>query len=338
MQLQNSFIRSIALTGLAIAGISGCAAGGLGMFPTGSPQGEATLGDAGGGLAGAVAQLRRIVAGDVVEDLYLSWQDRPYDRATIAVAMRTTRALAQDLALRQHDAGRIPSGQRQQALAWVQNAVSHLGQNKSQPPPDVSGIDWKRWLTETDTQKESPSAIFAFIDRTSIATQADSFGDFDLVVSTGQPIYPLAPRRGSIDLPSLAQYASSLDVGLVRLSGSGGAAGDGIELKSRTLREMMTQSGRLTKSTAVLDAPTGESWGAMLARRALFRGASGLANCNAIGILIPPGERTSLAARTRATMWVQALDGQRLGLVEGWRDLQDGQSRLADPDWLEAVA
>jgi hypothetical protein len=81
----------------------------------------------------------------------------------------------------------------------------------------------------------------------------------------------------------------------------------------------------------------------MIARRAFCRALSGGKGPVVIGCVAPRADKGSDASRMRAAMWVAALSGQRLGVVEGWRDIRDGtatlyRSRLDDPEYLETVA
>ncbi len=296
------------------------------------------------GLAGVQTRLRRMVPGDVRDDLYFAMLDRPYDRATLAIALRSSEALANDLKLRQHDAGSISKQNRKRATAWLERAVNRIGRDARSAPHSMGDTNWSDWVRNGSSSGDGPASVFAFVDRTKSREGSRRFGDFELVMSTGQPFYPVVSGGGAMVSggASLQQYASSLDIPLVPI-GSGAAqvaSSGGSTLRSANLREIMTRS---SGNFAVTDAAEGESWGAMMARRALVRGSNNSHTYSAFGISPPKGERQNLAERTRAAMWVQAIDGQRLGVVEGWRDatLAGGStfpSRLADPEWLEAVA
>jgi hypothetical protein len=307
-------------------------------------------------LTGIQVELRRIVPGEVIDDLYFAMQDRPYDRATLAIALKTSQTLARELKQRQHDAGQVSEQSRRRALAWLEAAIERVGMEEQPLPPSVGSMDWNRWLADAGDDTSPPASIFAFVDRVRTDGSRSRFGDFDLVISTGQPVYPLVSVyplvlgnplvSGAGGLAaggaSLQQYAAALDIGLIPLGGGGAqlASAGASGIRPMSLRDVTMHS---SSGGAISDAADGETWGAMIARRALVRGASMQPTYRAIGITTPTGDRQTLAKRARAAMWVQAIDGQRLGLVEGWRNARiDGgaafPSRLADPDWLEAVA
>ncbi len=319
----------------------GCAANsGGGAF---SPSSSAGASGA-GGLAGVQTRLRRMVPGEVLDDLYFALQDQPYDRATLAIAMKTSQALADDLALRQHDATRFSEQARRRALGWLEHAIERIGQDNRAALPAPESTNWQQWLNEGGDVEAQPSSLFAFVDRIRADGHQSRFGDFDLIISTGQPVYPMASAAGALAAggASFHQYANALDVGLIPIGpGQAQAASTGGSgVRAMSLREALS---RFASNCAISDAAEGETWGAMIARRALVRGTSAHPTYHAIGISTPTGERSTLAQRARAAMWVQAIDGQRMGLIEGWRDVAIGggtafPSRLADPDWLEAVA
>ncbi|HNO77119.1 MAG TPA: hypothetical protein PKN33_03580 [Phycisphaerae bacterium] len=297
-----------------------------------------------GDLADIQTRLRRMVPGDVLDDLYFAMQQSPFDRATLAVALKTSQTLADDLKLQQHDAGRVSEQSRRRALVWLKQAVTQVGQQDHAKPPSFNSTNWSQWLAGAGDGDGEPASVFAFVDRVRADGNGSRFGDFDLVVSTGQSVYPVVSGAGALAVggPSLHQYAQALDIGLIpvdvgqaQLANAGGST-----IRPMSLRDALSRS---TVGGAISDVVDSETWGAMIARRALARGASKQPTYHAIGITTPTGERSTLASRARAAMWVQAIDGQRLGLVEGWRDATVGggsayPSRLADPDWLEAVA
>ncbi len=284
------------------------------------------------GLAGIQTRLRRMVPGNVLDDLYYAMQGQPYDRATLAIALKTSQMLADELKLQQHDAGRLSEPSRRRAIAWLESAVDRIGQNTRPEPPALESTNWDSWFAESSDTASEPASVFAFVDRARGNDGPSRFGDFELIISTGQSFYPTISGAGAMagGGATLQQYAAALDIELVPVA----------SFRAKNLSEMLSRS---SGSVAVTDAVEGETWGAMIARRALVRGATIQPTYHAIGIATPAGDRHTLSQRMRAAMWVQAIDGQRLGLVEGWRDAQFGgasayPSRLADPDWLEAAA
>ncbi|GJM25191.1 MAG: hypothetical protein DHS20C16_16060 [Phycisphaerae bacterium] len=320
---------------------SGCLAPGT-LKPYATDNGANVKGAS--GLAGIQTRLRRMVPGDVRDDLYFAMQGRPYDRATLAIALKTSQTLADDLKMRQHDAGQVTEQSRRRSIAWLEASIGRVGQMEKPLPPSLISTNWNQWLADPKNDSSQPASIFAFVDRVRTDGSRSRFGGFDLIISTGQPVYPVVSGAGGLaaDGASLQQYATALDIGLILFGGGGAqlASAGASNTRAMSLRDAMTRS---SGAGAITDAADGETWGAMIARRALVRGASMQPTYHAIGITTPTGERHSLAKRARAAMWVQAIDGQRLGLVEGWRDARIGggtafPSRLTDPDWLEAVA
>jgi len=89
----------------------------------------------------------------------------------------------------------------------------------------------------------------------------------------------------------------------------------------------------------------GESLAASLARRALLRGATRTTTYAAYRWIPPIVEAAPQHAQAAlaAALWVQALEGQRLALVDGWRDVHDesksGEASIfLDPARTETIA
>ncbi|MBI1827520.1 MAG: hypothetical protein HY287_17965 [Planctomycetes bacterium] len=167
---------------------------------------------------------------------------------------------------------------------------------------------------------------------------------------------PLRQNTHSMSIQELARRAASLGMGFAISYSPPPAAQNranekkveslGFQITARTLRELIENSSTNPQADVLeagSDATEGESIGGWLARRALMRGANGKTRTAVINWRSPAGFPAESPQAIRAAMWIAALDGQQIALLNGWRDLRDGRihrepSIFLSADVLEAQA
>ena len=296
-------------------------------------------------VARLVSEVRRLRAdldravgtGDLLESVWIRWRHVPAARATLAVCIKTVRVLEREAVLRQRGAGVLSDPES--VLAWVDRAIERVGRQAGRIKRDAGAVE------------TGPPIRVGFVDRSALTRRDRWFGDFDLLVCAGFGVVGVDPGLflASSDPRSLARRAAATGVELVNVPPTGGVSdadvpasgAGGAVIRPVTLGDLIDGIGR-GDHCVVVDPAGGESWGAMLARRALMRGVLGRDTTRALGCMPARGQGSD-AARLRATLWTQALDGQVLSLIEGWRDPRDGTrttyaSRFGDPAFLESAA
>ncbi len=321
-------------------------------------------------LEQARARLTRFVpTPDLIDSLYFGWFERPYRRATIALALKTVMLLERELRLRQSGNGVIRDRRLAAVLDWLDSALERATHEAYRAGfrPDRTRFDPTAILTaprSVDAGASPPR--FAFMDRSSATRYDRTFGDFDLLACTGMGAYGLGPRIAVFADrdDGLGGRSQALGIGVVvQTTGTESPSASWFAIQPLTLAALLATPDRAPGSSPVLaasDPPGGESWGASLARRSLLRvvtpGQSVVVTGWApprrtAGTAVPRVARASCPcssgapapSATRLAMWVHALAGQQLGVIEGWRDLRDG-SRLAyaslatHPDQVETMA
>ena len=320
--------------------------------------------------------LRPLVPGsDLLDSLYFGWFDRPYRRATLACAFKTLAVLDHEHRLRALGNGAIPDEQLQAMLDWLHAVPARAAQPARRPSfaPDYLRCDLASVL-------HPPGAMFAglhslrwfgFTDRATVTPRQVWSGDFDLLASLGFRVIarPATTEPGSPQPRNLIERAGAIGVTLLqthprpdvapapRTEGAYDAS-DASDDETRALLRMtagtladfvrpseQTDNHHFDKLSAVLDRPAGESWPESLARRALYRGVTGRPFSVVSGYRAPwmASSSDDRARQFALAMWVHALDGQRLGVIEGWRDLRDGSapeypSLTADPRLIETIS
>ena len=196
------------------------------------------------------------------------------------------------------------------------------------PRPGADAVEWRRLLARAHalgiavTVQEGDAGRYG--------NQADGFDPSDLGPADSADV-PLQP----------VLVAGRRLAGLIACDGA--PAGD--------------EAGRPGSVLAVVDPIRGETWAESLGRRALYRGATGAGRSVVTGWSVPRGFGSSAGdepgglkfaaqvtpEQVAAAMWVHALDGQGLALIEGWRDLRDGSaspyaSATVDPATVEGIA
>ncbi|MCP4250786.1 MAG: hypothetical protein GY778_27425 [bacterium] len=330
-----------------------------------SPVAPVGLDELAEAIAQARAELRRLVGpGDVLDTLYLGWFDRPYRRATLACALKTVALLERESTLRARDNGALTDAQLAANITWLEDALLRAAQ-----PPWRHGLRPNQYRVATSTLSASgqpmPSGdpippLFSFVDRATATRHDRRFGDFDLLACIGFRAFGKSGTRrvDPAEWKVLLQRANALGTVLV-IDGPMpiDVAIDSPQSSTSALRLVPTPlagflqpvssdpSAGATPVRAMIDPPGGASWAESLARRALYRGATRNSQALVMGWCGPRVDTSPGAAARQVAlaMWVHALDGQRLGLLEGWRDLRDGRASpypnlLIDPATAEQVA
>jgi hypothetical protein len=316
-------------------------------------------------IAEARGRLRTLVGrGDLIESLYFGWFDRPYRRATLACALKTLATLEYELKLRRLGKGAMDGERLERIIRWLQSAPQRACQDakRSDFGPHRVQIDSAAWSAIGVRQRspDLPPALFGFIDRATATRHEEHYGDFDLLACLGLRVVGKGGFTSLVpdDWRSLLRHADALGVAMTvdRPQSPGwGAAETGAvapaipvipgQLADFVRPQHQAAAGDATVVPAITDPAAGESWPESLARRALYRGATGCDGAVVVGWSPPRRnwDTEDLADQVRLAMWVHALDGQRLALLEGWRDLRDGSaspypSITAEPTLIEAVA
>lgn len=305
-----------------------------------------------------------------VDSLYFGWFDRPYRRATLACAVKALAVLEYELQLRQLGNGAIDDRQLVRLLAWLRQAAP-----SACVPPSRAAVlphrlavtpDSLLALTAPAGAAAPPPVRFGFMDRATATRHDDWAGDFDLLACLGVRVIGAPAVAGAKPSTSQALFRHGHALGIAVVGDPGEwngpppsdplPAGDAppwfspLAIAAHTLAELIESTGKQRPGDesvipAAADYPFGESWGEALARRSLHRTTTGSTGAVVIGWAPSPGgwSYDTSPEQVRLAMWVHALGGQRLALLEGWRDLRDGSplpypSLTANPGVIEAVA
>ncbi|MFQ5591795.1 MAG: hypothetical protein ACE5HE_11575 [Phycisphaerae bacterium] len=303
---------------------------------------------------------------DLLDGLHFGWFDRPYARATLAVLIKTCSALRREVHLRQRGNGAISDSSVNDMLAWADDALARVIASRSDPRFRPHRL---RVTSEQLRGESFAPALFGFVDRATTTRAHPTLGDLDLEAALGFRVYPrLAGELGAADVIELrkARVAALGMAPIVVLAepvllgwpgarsatGAGSAepsTGDVLIVRPVSLRTLVqhvpSSDGRLGSVIAVVDPPRGERWASSLARRALVRGTLRQVRYTTVGWTPPhaPHAEASRPEAIAAAMWVDAIGGQSIGLLPGWRDLRDGSaspysSVLAHPRMIEVFA
>jgi hypothetical protein len=275
--------------------------------------------------------------GDLVDSLYFGWFDRPYQRATLACAVKSLAVLERELRLRQSGNGAMRNDALGGLLRWMDDAL-----DRACAEPQAEGFFPDR--TRSDPAAYHPGGqgppLFGFVDRASFTRHDHWFGDLDVLACCGFRVYARPPRVASpADIRRIErQRCVSLGLIEVRIAEPDQPPDSRyFDLQPVPLADFLQRSGSGNAGTgadvvALIDPPDGETWAESVARRALYRGATRGDRPVVYGWEVPRSNasRRHRSERFRAAMWVHVCEGQKLALLEGWRDLRDG-SRLPYP-------
>lgn len=283
--------------------------------------------------------------GDLLDTLYFAWSDRPYARATLAILIKVAATLDREVDCRGHGNGKIDDATVESMLLWADGAIQRAIQ--SQPNNDFHphriGITWKQLL-----EGKSVPPLCGFLDGTRLTPQRPHVGDLDVLASLGQRFYarPIGSRLDGQDAQATAQRAEALGMTVFDITPMVGRSAWKCGNHWEFIRPLWRDRARYVAYTrpmwlfplerswypgdpqllpAVEDPAEGESLGASLARRAMLRGVMETSTYAAYRWTPPIVEARPQQAQAALTaaLWVQALEGQRLALVDGWRDVHD---------------
>jgi hypothetical protein len=288
--------------------------------------------------------------GDLSDSLYFGWFDRPYQRATLACAVKALAVLERELRLRRSGNGAMGDGTLGTMLRWLDDAM-----DRACAEPRTEDFLPDRIRNEPAAYGpggEGPP-LFGFVDRASFTRQDHWFGDLDLLACCGFRVYARPPRVASpADIRRIERQRCA-SLGLIEtLIMEPDQAPDSryFQLRPGCLADFLQRSwsgneGSGADAIALIDPPEGETWAESLARRALYRGATQGDRPVVYGWEVPGGgaSHSHQSERIRAAMWVHACEGQKLALLEGWRDLRDGSrlpyaALITAPQCVETIA
>ena len=302
---------------------------------------------------------------DLLDTLYFGWSDRPYARATLAILVKVAATLDREVDCRDHGNGQIDDVTVESMLEWADGAIQRV--IHAEPSADFRPDRMKMtWFAVIEGAEAPP--LLAFVDGARSLRTHHVFGDLDLLAAVGQKVYarPSGERLPEEDLEVTARRAEAVGQAVVDWSilASKDAQRCGVaEPDPRTgwpgrpqyvavgtlawvTRDREPTTGNDPVLPGVGDPVDGESLPASLARRATLRGATNRSTY-AVTRWTPPivaaASERRLAA-LRAAIWVQALDRQRLALIDTWRDVSpdtgdgSGPSVFVHPAQAETIA
>lgn len=289
-------------------------------------------------LAGYQARLAALVdRADLADSLCFGWFDRPYQRATLACAVKALAVMERESHLRQSANGAMGDDQLHSMLRWLDDAL-----DRARAEPTAADFLPNRMVIQPAAYGPGGDgpALFGFVDRASFTRQDEWFGDLDLLAGCGFRVYARPPRfAGSPQIRRTErQRAAALGLFETRILEPDEAPDPQYyPLRPGRLSDFLQKSWTGYESMgkgaiALIDPSDGETWAESVARRALYRGVTQGDRPVAYGWGWPVMGSSGpyLTKQVRAAMWVQVCEGQQLALLEGWRDLRDG-SRLPYP-------
>jgi len=324
-------------------------------------------------VAQARAEVQTLIGTDeLIDGLYFGWFDRPYRRATIACLVKAVQVLDHEARLRRLGRSGLTDAQVNRLADWIRDAPGRA-------TASARRIDFAPHRLCTDPQRlrawtnrgatDLPPALVGFIDRATSSQHDRWAGDFDVLCCLGLRVIGTSrlPWMQGPDRQSLLDHGRALGITTMvpAIAGSAAPAAPpeaeppetGSQRQPHVLRIIPVTLPELAAAApgqtderpgailAITEPVRGESWSESLARQALYRAATGRQAAVVTGWAPPPtGWSTTRAPEHVAlAMWIRALDGPTLMLMEGWRDLRDGSgsphpSLLPAPAILETVA
>ncbi len=306
---------------------------------------------------GDLAQLKERVGGlreqvtdlagedDLLDTLYFGWSDRPYARATLAILVKVAATLDREVDCRGHGNGKIDDATVESMLGWADDAIQRVihAEPTNDFRPHRIGITWRQLLEGTGMPP-----LCGFLDGTLLTSKDPAVGDLDVLASLGQRFYarPIGSRLEHQDPDLTAQRAEALGMTVFDITPLVDRSAWKCGNHWLFMDPLWRERGRYVAFTrpawllrwdrtrfpddprllpAVEDAKDGESLAASLAHRAMLRGVMAMPTYAAYRWTPPKLEAAPqhAPAALTAALWVQALEGQRLTLVDGWRDVPD---------------
>ncbi|UCF34676.1 MAG: hypothetical protein JSV78_05100 [Phycisphaerales bacterium] len=292
--------------------------------------------------------------GALLDSLYFGWFDQPYERATLAITVRTVELLKQEVAARQQGARKLTDTDVERLVAWTDEALNRVRRPRQDDDfrPNRVRITLSALL---DRQNDLLPLLGVLLSQEA-STSSAAVGEFDLLVSLGFRAVGIPTGSStSRDNPDrLRERADALGVALVDVDPSGRDVPAPISepptwqsVPMNSLVSQVFDVGEDGTAYPSLSDPTGgESLASSLARRALWRGAIGRAFPVAVWKppLRPPQAPDS-AAWIPLTIRIHAAEGQALTFLEGWSppvanstQPSAGGNLTFDPEALEAAA
>ncbi len=297
---------------------------------------------------------------DYLDTLYFGWFDRPYARATLAILVKVVATLEREAESRANGDKSIDDETVESILRWVDDALSRVVRSKpeNERDPFRARITWGALING------QLGPLYAFIDGTQATPRNPALGDLDILAALGQRVYSCNdPSNSKIaQFQARALRAEALGV-MVADRVPPGVAGHCASCLLNNMPRWPDQNHRLVgirfrhlertraggnleplEFPAVIDDHERETFSASLARRAALRGATNRTTYAAVSWTPPTWkiDSTQALAATRAAMWMHALDGQRLALVDSWLDPEGDPTHeravLIDPALAETIA
>ena len=298
---------------------------------------------------------------DLLDTLHFGWFYRPYARATLAVLVKITGVLEREVRLREMGNGAISDSALTDMLSWAQEALGRI----VAPEAEHDFRPHRLGFVPADISSEGAApSLFGFVDQATATRHDRRFGELDLMMAAGLRVYPrllsdLKPATLDSVLFDRAGTLGALVVaaGVLNEASSGDSPDAWAAFPSD--RVLVVEPVRLRAAlgaaaersvdaghaAALVDSTSPESVGGWLARRGLARGMGG-GTRYIIDSWQPPAVSQPLDARAAATaaaMWIDAFEGEALGLMHGWRDFRDGSGSLhpslfSEPAYIETVA
>ncbi len=296
---------------------------------------------------------------NLLDTLYFAWSDRPYARATLAILIKVAATLNREVTFRENNKCKMDDETVESMLQWSDDAIQRV--IHAQPTDGFRPHRMKvTWTDVLDGHKVPP--LFAFVDGTKLAPRDPALGDLDLLAVLGQRAYICSDPSNSATaaFETRARRAEALGMMVVDAvpAGTPGRCGSCLlnnrpRWPERGQRVVWMDSRVLVNGDpeflpgelpAVLNDQRGESVASLLARRAMVRGVTRRpANASCHWMPQIPGKVHDKQVPPSTSMWIQAIDGQQLTLMEGWCDVHDTTwphrpSVFTDPVGAELIA
>jgi hypothetical protein len=263
----------------------------------------------------------------LLDTLHFGWFDQPYERATLAVAVRSVTLLEDEVAAR--GAGRqiLSDAQVQSMIAWTTDALDRVVGTRV----DDGFRPHRIRVVEADLLDPASSLppLYGFID---VAPAAQ--GQLDLLAALGTRVLGRSAGE-AFDIEGesrIAKRAHALGMAVAYLHPSSKqdsppSPAQAAAWRSMTLRALLEATpkpeSQRTRSWALADPLGEEPLASSLARRALMRGVTGSRHYTVCPWQAPRlgSGAEEVAARVRAAMWMHVFEGQALALLEEWGPL-----------------